>query len=74
MDPKHFDRSETVSPREAAEILGVSHTTIHNYFDLGYLDGYRLPGGARRVSLDSVIRLRKEAHRRPHKGRPRRSY
>lgn len=73
MRPRRFAYGETVSPREAAEILGVSHTTVHNYFDHGYLDGFRLPGGARRVSMESIIRLREDDHLRPRLGRPRRT-
>lgn len=69
------DSDETLSPREAAETLGVSQGTIRNYFDAGLLEGYRLYGGHRRIYVDSVYAMREENLDRPPKrgpgGRPR---
>jgi excisionase family DNA binding protein len=36
---------------EAARHLGVSLSTIRRWSDLGYLRGYRTPGGQRRFSI-----------------------
>lgn len=65
METQKFSYSETMSPLEAAEILGVSKTTVHTYFDMGLLHGYRLPGGARRISIGSVMQLHADNHQRP---------
>lgn len=39
---------------EAARHLGVSLSTIRRWSDLGYLQGYRTPGGQRRFSIDQL--------------------
>lgn len=69
------DQRETLSPRETAEILGVSVSTVHNYFDAGLLEGYRLYGGHRKIYLDSVETMLQENRDRPPRrgpgGRPR---
>lgn len=39
---------------EAARHLGVSLSTIRRWSDLGYLRGYRTPGGQRRFSTDQL--------------------
>ena len=39
---------------EAAEHLGVSLSTIRRWSDLGYLRGYRTPGGQRRFSVEQL--------------------
>ena len=39
---------------EAARHLGVSLSTIRRWSDLGYLRGYRTPGGQRRFSIDQL--------------------
>lgn len=39
---------------EAARHLGVSLSTIRRWSDLGYLRGYRTPGGQRRFSLEQL--------------------
>ena len=36
---------------EAARHLGVSLSTIRRWSDMGYLKGYRTPGGQRRFSV-----------------------
>lgn len=43
---------------QAARHLGVSLSTIRRWSDLGYLHGYRTPGGQRRFSptqLDAFV-------------------
>ena len=43
---------------QAARHLGVSLSTIRRWSDLGYLQGYRTPGGQRRFSpaqLDAFV-------------------
>ena len=39
---------------EAARHLGVSLSTIRRWSDMGYLKGYRTPGGQRRFSIDQL--------------------
>jgi excisionase family DNA binding protein len=39
---------------EAARHLGVSLSTIRRWSDLGYLRGYRTPGGQRRFSAEQL--------------------
>jgi excisionase family DNA binding protein len=39
---------------EAARHLGVSLSTIRRWSDMGYLNGYRTPGGQRRFSLEQL--------------------
>jgi excisionase family DNA binding protein len=39
---------------EAARHLGVSLSTIRRWSDLGYLRGYRTPGGQRRFSTEQL--------------------
>ena len=39
---------------EAARHLGVSLSTIRRWSDMGYLKGYRTPGGQRRFSVDQL--------------------
>ena len=39
---------------EAARRLGVSLSTIRRWSDLGYLRGYRTPGGQRRFSIQQL--------------------
>lgn len=56
------------STREAADMLGVSLRTIQLWVDGGVLDAWKTAGGHRRVSLDSVQRLKK-GHDREATGR-----
>jgi excisionase family DNA binding protein len=39
---------------EAARHLGVSLSTVRRWSDLGYLRGYRTPGGQRRFSVEQL--------------------
>jgi excisionase family DNA binding protein len=39
---------------EAARHLGVSLSTIRRWSDMGYLRGYRTPGGQRRFSVEQL--------------------
>ena len=39
---------------EAARHLGVSLSTIRRWSDMGYLSGYRTPGGQRRFSVEQL--------------------
>ena len=39
---------------EAARHLGVSLSTIRRWSDMGYLKGYRTPGGQRRFSVQQL--------------------
>jgi excisionase family DNA binding protein len=39
---------------EAARHLGVSLSTIRRWSDLGYLRGYRTPGGQRRFNVEQL--------------------
>lgn len=50
-------REVTVSIRQAAADLGVHENTVRNWIDRGYLRGYRLPSGHRRLPETEVIRL-----------------
>ena len=43
-----------LSTSEAARELGVSLGTVRRWADLGYLRGYRTPGGQRRFSVDQI--------------------
>ena len=43
-----------LSTSEAARHLGVSLSTVRRWSDLGYLRGYRTPGGQRRFSVDQL--------------------
>jgi excisionase family DNA binding protein len=48
---------QLLTPREVAEIFGVRTTTIARWAREGRLDPLRTPGGHRRYSWDTVIRL-----------------
>jgi excisionase family DNA binding protein len=39
---------------QAARELGVSLSTVRRWSDMGYLRGYRTPGGQRRFSRDQI--------------------
>jgi excisionase family DNA binding protein len=39
---------------EAARHLGVSLSTVRRWSDLGFLRGYRTPGGQRRFSIEQL--------------------
>lgn len=55
--------SQVCSTREAAEMLGVSLRTIQLWVDSGVLEAWKTAGGHRRVSLDSVERVRNGHYR-----------
>lgn len=44
----------------AAMVLGVSTDTIRRYLDNGTLDGCRLPSGHRRITRESLDRVKAE--------------
>lgn len=48
------------SPGEAAKILGVSPKTVQLWMDGGILSGWKTVGGHRRVTVESVERLKRE--------------
>lgn len=48
------------SPGEAAKILGVSPKTIQLWVDNGVLDAWKTVGGHRRVTVESVERIKRE--------------
>lgn len=48
------------SPGEAAKILGVSPKTVQLWMDGGILSGWKTVGGHRRVTVESVERLKQE--------------
>ncbi len=52
------DESAVCSTSEAAQLLGVSNTTIQIMVERGELDAWRTRGGHRRISLASVERLK----------------
>jgi excisionase family DNA binding protein len=47
----------TLSPRQAAELLGVSAATVRRYADAGVLRAAKLPSGYRRFELRDVVVL-----------------
>jgi excisionase family DNA binding protein len=50
-------RAEEVTTGEAAEILGVSRSTIVRYVEAGILPARKLPGGHLRIRREDVERL-----------------
>ena len=52
------EESAVCSTSEAAQILGVSNTTIQIMVERGELDAWRTRGGHRRISLASLERLK----------------
>jgi excisionase family DNA binding protein len=50
--------SRLLLPGEAAAQLGVSLDTIRRYLENGLLDGITLPSGHRRVTAESVERVK----------------
>ena len=51
---------EFVSTREAARILGLSMTLVQNMLDREEIQGWRTPGGHRRISVRSLMEYRKK--------------
>lgn len=54
-----FASDETMSPAEAAELLGVSRPMIYRYLDDGLLEGHKV-GSYHRIPAASVHQLREE--------------
>jgi excisionase family DNA binding protein len=57
-----------ITPKEAAEILGVSRATVQRYANAGLLHPRKLPSGFRRYDRADVERLR--ATMNPHDAPP----
>lgn len=54
-----------LSTGQAAEYLGVSSGTIRRWADAGWLQCYRMPGGARRIlrtDLDNIMTKEEDTH------------
>ncbi len=49
-----------LSTLEAARLLEVSTFSIQRWFDLGLFTGPHLPGGKRRITLDSFLAFAKK--------------
>jgi excisionase family DNA binding protein len=56
------DHLEFCSTRHAAEMIGVSHRTIHLWVSKGTLQAWRTAGGHRRISLASVNAILGKRH------------
>lgn len=50
--------SRLLTTAQAAELLGVSRSTVGRWADSGVLDAIRTPGNHRRIPADSVRALR----------------
>lgn len=50
--------SDMMTTGQAADRLSVTPQTIRGYLERGLLDGHTLPSGHRRITRDSVDRLR----------------
>ena len=50
-------RDDTLTTRQAAELLGVSVRTVQLWVESGVLVAWKTPGGHRRVARDSVMQL-----------------
>lgn len=53
----HHDPSRNLTPREAANVLGVSIRTLYRWEDDGLISPRRTPGGHRRYPLADVEAL-----------------
>lgn len=56
--------TETFSPREVAEIIGVSESTVKRWVDAGFINVHRTRGGHRRISRVEVVQFAR------HEGMP----
>jgi excisionase family DNA binding protein len=54
---------------EAARHLGVSLSTVRRWSDMGYLNGYRTPGGQRRFPVEELDDFVTSLESRPGAGR-----
>lgn len=52
---------DLLSPREAAALLGVSHSTLYRYLDAGLLGSHKV-GGKRKFRKNDVINLLTEGN------------
>ena len=52
--------SDLVTTGQAAAMLGVTTPTVIAYFDKGLLEGCVLPSGHRRITRESIEKLRAE--------------
>ena len=57
---KNESDKQYVTTREAAKVCGVSIFSVQKWFDKGLLTGSTLPGGWRRISLESLNQLMKK--------------
>jgi excisionase family DNA binding protein len=66
--PRPHSRQLGLTTSQAARELGVSLSTVRRWSDLGYLPGYRTPGGQRRFSreqIDGFLASLERNHRSP---------
>ena len=62
-------REAYLSPKEAAEVLGVGQSSVKRWVDAGRLEAVKSPGGHRRILLSSVYDFATK-NGRPMKGMP----
>lgn len=53
-------QSQTFSPRDVAEIIGVSESTVKRWVDAGHIPVHRTQGGHRRIQLVDLLRFVRE--------------
>lgn len=51
-----------LSPRDLADALGVSESSLKRWVDAGKIVAFRTEGGHRRIALDEAVRFIREAH------------
>ncbi len=66
-------RSDLLSPKQAAAMLGVTYQTIQNYIHTGKLKSYQTPGGRHRIPREDIMNLG-FLEERPTKGELYRTY
>jgi len=54
---------ETLSPKEAARVLGSSESSLKRWCDQGLISAVKTSGGHRRLTLDSLIRFAQQSGR-----------
>ena len=57
LDPAFSSREHTFSPRELADAVGVSESSMKRWIDAGELEAARTAGGHRRVSRREAVRF-----------------
>ena len=62
-------REDTLTTRQAAELLGVSVRTVQLWVESGVLRAWKTPGGHRRVARDSVMALMEVPQSAPAKAK-----